>query len=448
MIVATLIGTVGVYTVSPFYGVFIYYLFAVLRPQFMWEWSLPPGINWSLYVALATIGGAAAVLLGIINGDPHPADIQRPHRFYWAHYTFFAFALWIPVTYLTARNQEVAEPYLIEYAKVFLMYGVSAYLVRSFRQIWALYVMAGLALAYIAYEVNYHYFVNHYLGIFHNGYGGLDNNGAGLMLAMGMPLCWFAYEGTNRWWRWGFLVLIPPIIHAVLMTYSRGAMLSLLVTCPLVWWRSRQKVRMGIAMVCFALLAIPVMAGPQIKARFLTIEEHEADASANSRKDSWRAAWEIAKDNPIFGVGVRNSTLSSHDYGADYEGRVIHNTYLQIAADSGFVGLGLYLLVWLAAWLSLRRCRLFAARHDDLEGRRIAACASGIECSLALYAFGSFFLSLEVFELPYLLLLLAAQLAIVSRAPDPAGAVSVPGSSNEEAFDPPSPMPQHAVQLR
>ena len=47
----------------------------------------------------------------------------------------------------------------------------------------------------------------------------------------------------------------------------------------------------------------------------------------------------------MFGVGIRNSNLFSYQYGADMEGRTIHSQYLQIAADNGFVGLGLYLAV-------------------------------------------------------------------------------------------------------
>jgi probable O-glycosylation ligase (exosortase A-associated) len=326
------------------------------------------------------------------------------------------FGAWVLVTFATARNRDVAYSWLVEYLKILLMYAVAAYLIRTPGQVWALFLMVALALAYIAYEVNFLYLAHHYLGIVRNGYGGLDNNGAGLMLSMGVPLCWFAFEGMSRWWRWGFLALIPVLIHAVLMTYSRGAMLSLIVACPFVLWRSRQRVRLGLALVCFALLAVPMLAGPEISARFLSLERNEVDESANSRRQSWYAAWQMAQANPVFGVGVRNANLFSHSFGADKEGRTIHSQYLQIAADNGLVGLALYLLMFGAAWASLRRCRRAAAGRDDPYSRRIAACASGIECSLILYAFGSAFLSLEVFELPYLLLLLSAQLAVVSEA--------------------------------
>ena len=191
-----------------------------------------------------------------------------------------AFGCWILLTCLTARNFDVAWFWFVEYLKIFVMYAVAAFLIRTPRQIWWLAIMIALTLGYIAYEINYHYFVNHYLGIYHNGYGGLDNNGAGLMLAMGMPLCWFAYEGTTRWWRWLYLAFIPVIVHAVLMTYSRGAMLSLIVACPLLWWRSRQKKKLTVALAGFVLLAIPMMAGAEIKARFLSIQDNEVDASA------------------------------------------------------------------------------------------------------------------------------------------------------------------------
>ena len=39
----------------------VYYAFAVLRPQSLWEYALPNGVQWSLYVALGVIAVAAVV---------------------------------------------------------------------------------------------------------------------------------------------------------------------------------------------------------------------------------------------------------------------------------------------------------------------------------------------------------------------------------------------------
>src|SRR5260370_24883955 len=153
----------------------------------------------------------------------------------------------------------------------------------------------------------------------------------------------------------------------------------------------------------------------------MTIEQTEVDDSANSRRMAWKAAWRMATENPIFGVGLRNSNLLSYEYGADMPGRTIHNQYLQILADNGFPGLAMYLLLLVGALVSLHRCRRHFGRRTDPEGRRNLAITNGVECTLLLFMFGSVFLSLELFEILYLLQLLAVQLAIVSGAWDAAG---------------------------
>lgn len=411
MIGLTLAGTAGV-VINPFLGVAVYYLFAVLRPQFLWQWSLPPDVSWSFYVALATILAALGHLLA---GGKEDGKQQPEGGLGSAHAPVLGFGLWIGVSYFMARDRFTAYPWFIEYAKIFIMFAAAAILIRSVKQVWTLLVLTALALGYIAYEVNFLYLVNGNLGIYHNGYGGLDNNGAGLMLAMGVPLCFFAWEGCQGKLRWAFLALVPVLLHAVLMTYSRGAMVSLLAATPLIWLRSRHRKQLTLAMVGL-LLILPILAGPQIRDRFFSISSHEQDASAQSRIGSWTAAWNIAKDNPVFGVGIRNANLYSHQYGADLQGRTIHNQYLQIAADTGFVGLGLYGAALAAVWW-----RLYSTRRDllptDGAAPRVLALAGGIECALAVFCVGGTFLSLEVFELPYLLLLLGAQLGTLIPSP-------------------------------
>jgi probable O-glycosylation ligase (exosortase A-associated) len=415
MVAMTLYGSVGVFVVNPFCGPFVYYLYAVLRPQFMWKWSEFMGarieaLPWSFCVAVPSI---IAALIGLHGGKED--DPEHPHRLTGAHFAMLLFALWISITFVMAQHREVAWPWYLDYIKIFIMYFVSWFIIRTSKQVWILFLMVGIALAYIAYEVNFAYFATGKLSIYHNGYGGLDNNGAGLMLAMGVPVCWFCFEGLQRRWRWVFVLLIPTLIHAVLMTYSRGAMLSIIVIVPLVVLRSRHRLLLTGALVCFVLVALPTLAGPQIRARFMTMQDTEIDESANSRRKSWKAALNIAKDFPVFGVGVRNSNLYSQAYGADMEGRTIHSQYFQIIADNGFPGLGLYLLMLATGWLALRQPRALVKGRTDTEARRTQAMAAGLECSLAVYCFGSIFLSLEVFELPYLLLLMCAQLSAVQR---------------------------------
>jgi probable O-glycosylation ligase (exosortase A-associated) len=415
MVAMTLAGTVGVFIVEPFWGVFVYHFFAVLRPQFLWEWSLPEGINWSRYVAVATLAGLVGYKLGLLSFPILEKDEnQVPFKMTAAHWCVAGFALWMVVCYYVCPYyyEGWTDMVMGEYVKIFTMFYCSSFFIKRLNQLWVLYVVTGVTLGYIAYEMNYLYLVNNYLSIWWRGYAGLDNNGAGLMLAMGVPICLFIWEGFRRWYRWAFLAFIPLIVHAVLMSYSRGAMLSLLVVCPIWLLRSRQKVRLGLVYAAVILL-VPLLAGKEIQARFFSIEQSEADASANSRRDSWQAARRIADDHPIFGAGIRCGSLLSFQYGADMAGRTIHSQYFQIAADNGWVGLGLYVIMILGCWGNLWRVRRLLKGRTDDDSRRARAIASGVEGAMLVFMVGATFLSLEVFELPYLMLLFMAQLPLV-----------------------------------
>jgi len=414
MIALTVIGTFGAF-VEPFLGVAVYYFFAVLRPQYIWIWALPQEVRWSMFVAVGTLAamvmnsGSASAVTEAAGTDLRQ---QEPRRFGPCHWAMLLFAGWVVLTYFTAQNRDAGWPWFNVYIKLFLMFFVSALLIRTLQQVWILMVVSALALGYIAYEVNFLYLRSGYMGIYFNGYGGMDNNGAGLMLAIGIPMCIFVYMGTRRWWRWVFAGFVPVLLHAVLMTYSRGAMVALLVAAPVVFLRGRNKFQLLLAAIAIAAV-VPILAGPGIRARFFTINTYEDESSARLRFASWESAYRISLDYPILGVGVRNANLFSAQYGADMVGRTIHSQFLQILADNGYPGLLFYVSTLVTAAISLRRVRRWTRERDDEEGRMAYAVACGIESGLAVFCVGSIFLSLEVFELPYVLLLLGAQLPLV-----------------------------------
>lgn len=403
MSVLLLVGTVGSFVKGPFYGIAVYYLFAVLRPQYLWKWTSLPDIQWSFFVAIAAI--AASVLLP-----------QKGSRSGWlkpGSTAMLLFGIWVTLSCVFAIDSDVAYQPCIEYLKIFVMFFIAIRILNEFSQVKALYLIAVISLGYIAYEMNFLYFVNGCMDIYHNGYGGLDNNGAGLMIAMGIPMAYFLWQGYTRWWRWVFLAIVPPMLHAVLMSYSRGAMLSLLVATPLFVMRSTKQNRKSmIAVLVGVWFMLPFLAGKEIQQRFFTVEQYEQDESAQSRFESWKAALKIAEDYPIFGAGVRNANLLSQQYGADSEGRTIHSVYLQIAADSGFPALGFYLATFFIAWRTLRRFQKQYRKSISNDNPLAYNLACGLEAAIVVFCFGGIFLSLETFELPYLVILLALQLPV------------------------------------
>jgi probable O-glycosylation ligase (exosortase A-associated) len=402
-------GSVGALLRGPFVPLAVYYFYAVLRPQFLWKFQLDafPSLNWSLYLGIAALLSYLPWLFGVLgNATDEERYIHPP--LVWSHRIMMGFGLWMTLSYLFANNMYRAWDFYLDFLKVFIMYMLATQVVRSFKQVRILYLLMAFSLGYIALDVVHTYFSTGYLVLFKRGYAGLDNNGAALMLAMGIPLLYFAWEFTTGWYRWCYLAFIPFIGEAVMSSYSRGAMLSSIFGALFYLFFSRKK---RFLVLCYvgALLAVPIVAGNEIKERFFSAQQASTDDSINSRFTSWMVAVKIANDYPVFGAGVRCSNLLTLQYGADMEGRTIHNIYLQIAADAGWPGMFLYILLGASTLFGLARVRYRLRNFHDYHSRVNAAMAGGMFCSLATFFFGAFFLSLETLEIPYIIMLMGGQ---------------------------------------
>lgn len=412
--------------VVPFWGVMLYYGFATLRPQSLWAWALAdaPQVRWSL----------TAMLICFVATVINLPTLLETFRSNKVLILLFAYATLMLLSMLTAFNPETSWYWAQEYGKVFVMFLIATLVIQRFWQVRAMCVMVVFCLGYIAYHFNAMYFFEGgRLDIFHIGFGGLDNNGTGALLGLGIPLAYFlAMSPVGRWAnarRVFCLIVGLMILHAIMMSYSRGAMLT--AVFGLVWLMIHHRPRIQAAAVTLMLvLAIGAMAGQEIRDRAASTADYENDASALSRFDSWAAAWDIVWDNPILGKGIRNSNEYSQNYGADLAGRTIHNQYLQIAADSGIPAASVYIAMIGVGLFGLGRARRRCIRaeeyfdndpnpkgpHDQAElvdrAKDAGLLCLALQCSLLMFSFSSMFLSVELVELPWLLLALAGILPV------------------------------------
>ena len=408
MVVLLVAGSLGS-LYHPFWGVLLYYTFATLRPQYLWDWSLPQGVRWSLFAA-------GAVLLGCVLNASKLMERRRVNR---VMALMLLYCVLLVFSILTAHSPSVAMGWGIEYGKIMLIGLIASVVIRHLWQIRIITAMIMVALGYIAWEINYLYLFDGRLDIFHKGYGGLDNNGAGLMLGMGIPIAYaFAVSAKARWQRAACWMIAVFMLHGVLMSYSRGAMLAVALAAMWILLNHRPR-RHAVVILLVACMAVSLLAGKEIRSRFQSMTSYSQDVSAQSRLESWKAGWDIAKAYPLTGQGIRNSNIYSRNFGADYEGRTIHSQYVQIAADSGIPAMLVYVAMLGTALLYVRRSRGMCLAHierqreddpdadpDPLAQQFVAICL-GCEASLAIFAVGGVFLSLEVFELSWLFLVLA-----------------------------------------
>jgi hypothetical protein len=75
-----------------------------------------------------------------------------------------------------------------------------------------------------------------------------------------------------------------------------------------------------------------------------------------------------------------------------------------VLGEHGFIGLFLFLVLWLLAWRSAGQLRVEAAKIP--QARWLATLGAMAQVSIAGYAVGGAFLSLAYFDLPYNILVL------------------------------------------
>jgi hypothetical protein len=74
------------------------------------------------------------------------------------------------------------------------------------------------------------------------------------------------------------------------------------------------------------------------------------------------------------------------------------------------------------------RARRTLKARDAPDSQLAHSMLNGVEGALFIFCFGALFLSLEVFELPYVMVLLGAQIAAISRSGFAEGLQVVPAA--------------------
>lgn len=183
-------------------------------------------------------------------------------------------------------------------------------------------------------------------------------------------------------------------VLGIFLTVSRGGLIALavaLVAALILGGRWRPVAFVAATLIaCGSFYYFAVIAPPEARERITSTSEGETQVK-EGRTTIWQVAERIVKAKPITGVGANNFQVSSRHYLLDQPGalartdliiatpRVVHNTYLGMAAELGLVGLGLFVVIVLFCVGSAIR----AARHFTALGDRgCEALARGLAVGL------------------------------------------------------------------
>jgi O-antigen ligase len=394
-------GGAAVSLFRPFHGLLVYICFAIIKPDALWSFSVPPG-NYSRIVFIALFLGWVFAGLGTWSFGRAAASAAA----------LVFYLVWSALSATQAPDQTLAWSIVWENAKIVLPVIVGLTLIDSVARLKEIVWTIVVSLGYLAYEFN----VSYYFGdnrLVTVGFAGMDDKTVAITMVVGAAMALFLAVSSVR--------LVPKtlavglalfMIHVPLFSFSRGGMLGLIATGGMAFVMIPKK-PLHLALLAVVVVAGLRLSGPEVRDFFLTsfAEAEERDASAQSRLELWGQAAETMARRPVFGVGPRHwSQWAQLEY--EWAGpKEVHNTWLQTGAELGVPGVGA-----LALFFLLTVVRLWGLVRRRVLGPLENTYARMVVASLAGFAVSSQFITVYGVEVPYFVTLVGAGLLKLSSA--------------------------------
>ncbi|HUJ52616.1 MAG TPA: O-antigen ligase family protein [Steroidobacteraceae bacterium] len=262
-----------------------------------------------------------------------------------------------------------------------------------------------------------------------------DPNDLAYMLVSVMPLALgFVLTSTTRMKRLVNGGVFAVVVLATLLTGSRGGFLGLLavLACLVLLPIKRPtggKARRRIIPSLLGLLCVGCVVWPYLPAetreRLASIvqlgTDYNSDTSnLNGRASIWQRSFNSALQRP---VGYGSNSFAMVDLRTGGRFRAPHNSYLEALVELGFLGLFLFVRMYVLSWRALQRSRrslLAAAASRERDAQLVFARM--LQAALAGNAVAGFFLSMAYSTLLWTLfaLVIAMVSLVAAGAPAPA----------------------------
>lgn len=158
---------------------------------------------------------------------------------------------------------------------------------------------------------------------------------------------------------WGWLAIF--LLITTIFTYSRSALVALLVLAVLIGWRYWKAAVIGVV-----VLGLAYGFSPRLQARIAGAIN--LDVTAQYRLESWQQAADIIREQPFLGVGYNTLQFTRSQYlyaPASHASTGFDSSLLTIAATTGVLGMAVYLCLIVAILAEAKR-RVQLRMHSGL----------------------------------------------------------------------------------
>jgi probable O-glycosylation ligase (exosortase A-associated) len=264
-----------------------------------------------------------------------------------------------------------------------------------------------------------------------------DANDLATYLVTAMPLgVYFLLTGRRAVGRVLAAGALAILTVAFVRTGSRGGFIALIAVIVFIMLRY-SAISLG-RRLSAAVLVTLILLGTASSRYWEQMTTIASDADYNRTEETgrlqiWGRGMGYMLQHPLLGVGPGNfqtaeGTLSPlaerQQFGVGVRWNAAHNTYIQVGAETGVIGLLLFLAMIASALVALSRSRGRGPDRADSREKQ-TQLAQVLTASLIGFVVGAFFLSLAYTEMLYTLIALAVGLQKVANAPaEKAGAAA------------------------
>lgn len=356
------LGLVAALAVHPRYGLYTYFLSFFMSPNHAWWDDLVPDLRYMMIAGVVTF--AAMMTRGTENTGMKWTAVG-------GFKIFVAFVLLLYPIYLWAVDPAEHLEGTILYTKHLLICYAIYHMAIDRERIKVILLIMVVGAEWFGWQV----FGKS--GRIEGVAGSIaDANTLGMHMSTGVMCAGMLFLGFKGHYKWISFLCIPLILNGVILAGSRGAFLGLLcggvsaaLFCPKKF-RAQFSLYSVLAVFLFFMLAHDEFIDRLSSLVSAVDGESELDNSAASRLEIAAYGWEMAKDYP-FGAGHKGTRSLSSRYMPDYllsEGsRSAHNSYMDALVSYGFVGLALYLMLYLWAAKRLFFLKSVSERNRDPE---------------------------------------------------------------------------------
>jgi O-antigen ligase len=349
--------------------------------------------------------GNAAMVTALVGIPFLGAALRFPAALWW----MVAFLVWGVLGMIQSPYPWLVEPELITFGKLCLVALVAVNVLRTranirlyavlFLGCYALYPTRGAIFNYVG---GYTVFGR---AIWNHIYSNPNDLAALTLLQLSLAVSLLPIE-RHKWTRYCVLagcVLLPILI---LMTQSRGAFLALAFFAAFYLAGQRRRARALVVMSALAVLVVMIApSGVWKRVKGLSnisqVDEGKTkvdeEGSAFQRYEIWRVARAIIRDHPAFGVGFGAYPQAHSEYvaGGGFNRfargkRDTHSTYLNVTAETGYIGLAIFLAMVGSALVTAERVRRRWRHLFPDTAQQLYALELGLVAFMIAGTFGSF----------------------------------------------------------